>query len=145
MSDTQIQLKGWPAVAVGAVAVLLLAFKVFLVHDTLGPEQLEEVRLALQARYSGARLDDLRTAMEGGSDAEAARVATEIQAMQKIEFVSIKARGTGPVIARLEIEVDGGDPPDGQRVRYYLLEHSTLAGWRVKRESSAWSYYTKLF
>jgi len=94
MSENQIQLKGWPAIAVGVIAVIFLGFKVFLIHDTLGPEQLEEVRLSLQARYSGARLDDLRAAMEGGSREEAAEVAA-LSSSVSIERLSLGVHGTG--------------------------------------------------
>ncbi len=145
MSQVQFQLKGWPAVGAVVIAAAFLGYKVFLVHASLGPEQLEEVRVYLRAEYSGRPVDDLRDAIASGHLDRATDLAAEIQAMQDIEFVSIKARGTDEVVVRLEIEVDGGPPPDGRNVRYYIMTHSMITGWRVKRPCSSWNYYLKLF
>jgi hypothetical protein len=46
---------------------------------------------------------------------------------------------------KIEIQVAGKDPPDGKRVRYYKMSHSTVTGWRVRRETTMLSYYLKLF
>jgi hypothetical protein len=144
VKEQRIQLKGWLAVAVALVAVAFLGYRIFFVRGSLGPEQLQDVRLWLQAEYSGRYIGDLREAVASGNAAEAEALAGEIQAMQGIEFVSIGARGTDEIVVRLEIEVDGRDPPDGERVRYFVLEHSMLTGWRVRREAYWWSYYLKL-
>jgi hypothetical protein len=144
MAETRFQLTGWPAVAVAVLAVGFLGFKIFFVRGSLGPEQLEDVRFWLQAEYSGRYIEDLREAVTSGDAVQSETLAGEIQAMQRIEFVSIGARGTDEIVVRLEIEVDGQDPPDGQRVRYFMLEHSMITGWRVKREAYWWSYYLKL-
>ncbi|MCP4899597.1 MAG: hypothetical protein GY906_21740 [bacterium] len=145
MSQTQVQLKGWPAVAVIAAVVVFFGFKVFIVHSTLGPEELDGVRLWLQAEYSSMHIDDLREAVENSDKAKVNALAGEIQAAEKIEFVSIKMRGTDEVVVRLEIEVDGQDPPRGDRVRYFILDHTFGSAWHVERETSSWSYYLKLF
>jgi hypothetical protein len=145
VTETRVQLKGWPAVGLAVLAVAFLGYKIFVVRGSLGPEQLEDVRFWLQAEYSGRYIGDLREAVESGDAAGAEALAGEIQAMQGIEFVSIGARGTDEIVVRLEIEVEGQDPPDGERVRYFILEHSMLTGWRVKREAYWWSYYLKLF
>jgi len=46
---------------------------------------------------------------------------------------------------KVEVQVAGKDPPDGRRVRYFRMSHSTVTGWRVRWEASAFSYYLKLF
>ena len=144
MSESQIKLTGWPAVGVALLAVAFLGYKVFVVRGSLGPEELKEVRLWLEAEYSGRYLDDLRAAVEGHDATRAEALTDEIQAMQAIEFVSIGKRGTDEFVVRLEIEVDGRDPPDGERVRYFVLTYSEITGWRVKREAYWWSYWLKL-
>jgi hypothetical protein len=44
-STTQFQVKGWPAVAVVASVALFFGFRLLLIHGTLGPEQLDSVRM----------------------------------------------------------------------------------------------------
>ncbi len=48
-------------------------------------------------------------------------------------------------MVRVEISVAGKDPPDGKRVRYYAMSHSVVTGWYLERETTALSYYLKLF
>jgi hypothetical protein len=145
MSETQFKLTGWPAVGVALLAVAFLGYKIFVVRGSLGPEELAEVRLWLQAEYSSLHLEDLRAAVQSNDAATAESLAKEIQGMEAIEFVSIGKRGTDDFVVRLEIEVDGQDPPDGERVRYFIMEYSELLGWRVKRETYWWTYWLKLF
>lgn len=145
MTQAQFQLKGWPAVAAIVAVLAFVGFKVFLVHSTLGPKQLEDVKLWLQADYVGANIDELRDATMSGDEAKIEALAAEVLATEKIEFVSVKARGTDEVVVRVEIEVDGRDPPDGKKVRYFLLQHRMGQAWRVKWETTSWSYYLKLF
>lgn len=144
MSQTQIKLTGWPAVGVALLAVAFLGYKIFVVRGSLGPEELAEVKLWLQAEYSSRHLDELRAAVDSRDAATAEALTKEIRAMESIEFVSIGKRGTDDFVVRLEIEVDGRDPPDGERVRYFVMEHSELLGWRVKRETYWWSYWLKI-
>ena len=73
-------------------------------------------------------------------------VAEELLGLARIELPSIQARGRGDdVVVRVEIRVDGKEPPEGESVRYYRMSHSALTGWRVRRETTALSYYLKLF
>ncbi len=146
-STNQFQVKGWPAVAVLAAVAVFFGFRLLLIHGTLGPEQLDSVRMWLLAEYAGPKADALREAMAAGDEAATERLAEELLATQDIRFVSVKARGsdTDEVVVRLEVEVDGHDPPDGERVRYFVLEHSMTLGWRVVRETWAPAYYLKLF
>jgi hypothetical protein len=46
---------------------------------------------------------------------------------------------------RVEPRADGQVPPDGREVRYFRMSHSTLIGWRVRHETTAFRYYTTLF
>lgn len=69
-----------------------------------------------------------------------------LTALQRIEFASVSVRGFGSeVIVRVEPRVDGEPPPDGRRTRYYRMTYSTLTGWRLRHESTAWRYYTRRF
>ncbi|NIR45530.1 MAG: hypothetical protein GWN99_04060, partial [Gemmatimonadetes bacterium] len=44
----------------------------------------------------------------------------------EIEFTSISARGRGDdIVVKVEVQVAGEEPPDGERVRYFKMSHST--------------------
>ncbi len=145
MAQAQFQLKGWSAVVVIMLAVGFFGFKVFLVQSTLGEDQLDGIKVWLQAEYSGQHIDALREAVDSGDTETFNALAAEVEAAGKIEFVSIKARGTDEVVVRVEIQVDGHDPPRGERVRYFILKHTMGMAWWVKHETSSWSYYLKIF
>jgi len=84
-------------------------------------------------------------------DQEAVARTDAILATQNISFSSVSARGAwagrqgSEVIVRVEIQVNGGPPPDGQPVRYYRMRYRGLSGWDVGGRTSAWSYRFKLF
>ena len=56
-----------------------------------------------------------------------------------------KGREGDDVIVKVEIQVDGGPPPDGGAVRYYRMRYRGLSGWTVARRTSVWSYRLKMF
>ena len=85
-------------------------------------------------------------------DSERARAHVDsILAAQNVTFPSVSARGMwnasdgGEAIVKVEIEVDGGPPPDGEPVRYYRMRYRPLSGWSVGGKTSAWVYRLKLF
>ncbi|NIR46742.1 MAG: hypothetical protein GWN99_20260 [Gemmatimonadetes bacterium] len=140
----EIKLKGWSAVAALVVIGAVLGGKLLMERSTLETEAMEQLKLTLQGEYGSYLLHDVDADRLTNEEMEAK--AAELLELQDIRFTSIKARGRGDdVRVRVEVEVAGGDPPDGERVRYYKLSHSTLTGWRVRREITALSYYLKLF
>ncbi|MBW1988001.1 MAG: hypothetical protein JRI97_00505, partial [Deltaproteobacteria bacterium] len=65
----------------------------------------------------------------------------------KVEIVDIKGRGKKKdTIARVEVAVDGGPPPDGEEVRYLYMEKAPFGGgWRVKGDASALVWHLRLW
>ena len=139
----KIELKGWKAVAALAIIAGVIGGKLLLERSTLATEATEEIKLYLRGEYIAGALRDFDTAQMTDEEMEAK--AQELLKLEDIQFTSISARGHGDdVRVKLEVQVAGQDPPDGQPVRYYKLSHSALTGWRVRRENTALSYYLKL-
>ena len=65
-----------------------------------------------------------------------------------VQFTSMAARGmmgSGVVIVRAEVTVDGGAPPDGRPVRYFWVSRKFGGdGWLVVGETDAYQYFMEL-
>ncbi len=148
MPDSQeirIQLRGWKAVAAVLVAVAVAGFT-FLNSRSLDQKDMRPVIDVLEADYARLGLGQLRPAVEAGDEEAAAAAAAEMTARAgRVRLTSIRAKGssTEPIV-RVEIEVDGKAPPDNRPVRYFQMRYSTVTGWRMVRETTAFAYYTKL-
>lgn len=150
----EIKLKG-PTAVIGVVALLLFgAYRMNSMETELETEALDELKAYLAAEYAGKDVAALSEALESPQtlDPEQAKVqADEILANQNITFPSVSARGFwdakdgGDAVVRVEIQVDGGPPPDGVATRYYRMRYRPLSGWRVGGRTSVWSYRLKLF
>lgn len=46
------------------------------------------------------------------------------------------------MIAKVQVTVNGGPPPDGQSIRYFYVSNNSDGTWTVLSESDA-SYYTR--
>ena len=135
-----VTLTGWPAVVVLVLAVGLYGLTFLVSRKTLDDEALAPIRLQLQGEYTSALLPALDPA---SPDPEAVERITELD---QLELTSVSARGSGEdVVVRVEPRVNGQVPPDGREVRYYRMSYSALTGWRVRHETTAFGYYTKLF
>ena len=138
----KIELKGPKAIAVLLIIAAVIVGKFMIERSTLTTEATQEIKLYLQGEYVADQLKEFDPASMTNEEMEAK--ARELLKLDQIEFTSINARGRGDdVRVKLEIQVAGADPPDGQRVRYYQLSHSTVTGWRIRREITALSYYLK--
>jgi hypothetical protein len=138
----KIELTGGKAIAALLIIAAIVGGKFVLERSTLTTEAAEELKLYLRGEYASRMLHDFDT--EGATDEELEAKGAELLKLEDIQFTKMSARGRGEdVRVRLEIQVGGADPPDGKRVRYYLMSHSTLTGWRVRWEISALSYYLK--
>jgi len=72
--------------------------------------------------------------------------AADVLRRSDVEIRSITARGfSDNVVARIEIAVHGGPPPDGRALRYVRLLHGSLTGWRAVGETTRLRYYTWLW
>ncbi len=140
----KVQLKGLPAVLVIVVIVVGAAGKFYLERSTLESEAVERIKLQLQGEYSARELSNVDVDQLSAAELEAA--AEQLMSLSDIVFTSTAARGKGDdVVVRVEISVAGKDPPDGKGVRYYVMSHSVVTGWHLERETTALSYYLKLF
>jgi hypothetical protein len=141
--ETKIKLTGPQAIAAVVVIVAVVAIQFLNRQQTLQTEAVDQIKLHLSAEYARQHLPELQRATQG-VDLDEARVEEMVRQMStdNIDIVDIGARGRGgEFVARVEVEVEGADPPDGRRIRYFKMTHSTLVGWRVVRTTSKWSYY----
>jgi divalent metal cation (Fe/Co/Zn/Cd) transporter len=143
MTEKTITLKGpWAFIAL----LFIGAFTIFQYSDrdrTLESDAVEVIKPWLIAEYTRNILPQLQEMVDNPSGKE-----KQIEALVKniardnIQIVSIQARGKGDDVAvQVEIEVDGKEPPDGKRIRYFRMSHSTVIGWQYEYEISKWRYY----
>ncbi len=148
----EVKLTGVNAV----IAIVLLGgfavYRVSAMQTELKTDALQELKLFLAAEYAKKGAADLSGALESGqpmSGQEAVAPTNALLATQRITFPSVSARGVwqggGEVVAKVQIQVDGGPPPDGDSVRYYRMRYRSLSGWEVKGRTSAWAYWLKVF
>jgi hypothetical protein len=135
-----ITLRGWPAVVALVIVAGLYGLTFVVSRRALDDKALEQIRHQLRGEYTAALLPGVDPS-HPDPDAVA-----RLTALERIEFASVSVRGFGnDVIVRVEPRVDGEPPPDGRDVRYYRMSHSALTGWRVRHQSTAWRYYTRVF
>jgi hypothetical protein len=135
-----VTLTGWPAVIVIVLALGIYGLTFVVSREALDDEALAPIRLQLQGEYALKLLPDVDPATPDPGAVE------RITELDRLELTSVSARGSGEdVVVRVEPRVNGQVPPDGREVRYYRMSYSTLTGWRVQHETTAFSYYTKLF
>jgi len=140
----KIELKGWKAIAALVIIAAAIVWKFAAERSTLATEAADEIKLWLRAEYLAAGMEGFDPSQL--SEEEAQAKGEELLGLSEIEFTSIGARGRGDdIVVKVEVRVAGKDPPDGRRTRYFRMSHSTVTGWRVRWEASAFSYYLKLF
>jgi hypothetical protein len=135
-----ITLRGWPAVVALVIVAGLYGATFVVGRRALDDKVLEQIRHQLRGEYTTALLPGVDPRHP---DPEA---VAKLTALERIKFASVSVRGFGSnVIVRVEPRVDGEPPPDGRDVRYYRMSYSALTGWRVRHQSTAWRYYTRVF
>jgi hypothetical protein len=135
-----LALRGWPAVIALVVVVGLYGLTFVISRRALDDRALAPIRHQLQGEYTAALLPGVDT-----QNPDPAAV-DRLTALDHIDFASVSVRGFGSdVIVRVEPRVDGAPPPDGRDVRYYRMSYSTLTGWRLRHETTALRYYTRLY
>jgi ABC-type uncharacterized transport system substrate-binding protein len=145
---TQIKLTGWKAIAVVAVVVAIVTFRLVSQNRTLQTDAVDQIKTELAAEYARQLLPQLqRAAQNPQSPTDESETEQLVRKLSRdnIEIASIAARGRGDdIVVQVEIEVDGGPPPDGESTRYYKMEYSTVTGWRLRYEVGKWSYVLTL-
>jgi hypothetical protein len=145
MSETRIELTGWKAILVAILILGVSGYRFYSRFPTVSDDGRAALREWLVKDYTGR-----------GPKALAQRVADyraglpdqplELPAeMPHVEFVSVSGHGSrDAMVVRTEISVDGGPPPDDQRVRYLFLTTKVGGGWMVLAESDSFQYYEAL-
>ena len=143
----EIQLTGWKAVAAIVIVVIAALWGVASRNATLDTEAKDVVKTWVSAEYTRKALAKNFPDGKIPDDPELAQEnIDELLAAGKISIPSIKARGgSGSLVVRVEVLVDGKTPPDGKSVRYYRMNHSHITGWTMDRESNKFMYYLALF
>ena len=143
MNELKIPIKGWAALPVALALMGFLVYRMLTIQSTLASEASEELRFWLRAQYAREALGEIDV-----EKLDKRQVDPKVQRIldaRKVEVISIRARGTDPIYVKIRIQVDGREPPDGRSTRYYIMEHSSVSGWRVRREISALAYYLHIF
>jgi len=139
-SSAGITLRGWPAVIALVVIVGLYGLTFVVSRRALGDDGLTPIRHQLQGEYAAVLLPGVDPQNPDPAAVE------RLTALEHIEFASVSVRGFGSdVIVRVEPRVDGAPPPDGRDARYFEMTYSSLTGWRLEHQTTAWRYYTRLF
>jgi len=145
MGETRIELTGWKAILVAVLVLGFTGYRIYSRFPTVNDDGREALRTWLVKDYTGRgpkalaqRVADYRA----GLPDRPAAVPTE---EPRVEFVSLSAHGwRDAMVVRSEVSVDGGQPPDGQPVRYLFLTTKVEGGWIVLSESDPFRYYTAL-
>jgi hypothetical protein len=145
MSAT-IRLSGGKAIAAIALIAGLAAFQFLAQTSTLSNHAAAQIKIHLASDYTRFSMPEIQQAAQ--SPSVSLEQVTDLVARidpENIEIVSISARGSGDeIVARVEVAVAGGTPPDGRRVRYFKMRHSMLTGWTVDHPTTAASYYLSI-
>lgn len=149
MSDqvqVQFQFRGWMAIPVLIAIVAFFGWKHHSLQEALGDELKVRIRDEVVAEYTRARLPGVQDALDSGNTAHASSLAGEMIAAEDVELVAPAIKGINDKrqLVRVGIRVRGAAPTTGKAVRYYEVER-VLGNWRIVRERSSFSWYTKLF
>jgi len=134
--------------AVILIIVILVAWRVFVIRAEAPEAVKEPLREALAVEYAGQALPSIEASVAANDlDSLSKRFSNLKTTMETIEVSSITARTASEdgIYIRAEVRVNGGDPPDGRTVRYFLFGRSSIAGWHYQRDATAFEYYTTLF
>ena len=141
------QLKGWQAAVVVAAILGIVAFQCARRIQTVDNSARFAIGVSLTREYQGRSLKEQvheyvkRRASSGAAEEPSASVVP----IPMVELESVRAHGSKDVmVARVEVTVNGGPPPDGRRVRYLDLMRSVDGRWLVVADSDAYHYMFSL-
>ena len=137
MQGKEIEIKGWPAVAILAVFVLIGGFRYCSTSSEISPQARESIQTYLDARYAAHFLDDPEFLANPDEMAE--------ELLAGVDIVDIKVKGRKEKIVRVEIAVNGQAPPDGESIKYFRVTDSMMMGEVFEGEVTSFSWHLKLF
>jgi hypothetical protein len=145
VAETRIELTGWKAIVVGALILAVSGYRISTRIRTVSDEGQQALRTWLVKDYTGRGPKDLAKRV-ADYRAGLPQQPLDLPAVEpSVQFVSVSGHGSrDAMIVRTEISVDGGAPPDGQRVRYLFLTTKYEGGWMVLSESNSYQYYETL-
>ena len=150
----EIKLNGPTAVAAIALFGGFVVYRMTTMQTELETDALEELKSYLAVEYQAGDVSALSAKLETNQPMSADEAQAHVDAIvsaSDITFDSVDARGMwegrngGEVIVKVGVLVAGGDPPDGERTRYYRMRYRPLAGWKVGARTSVWAYRLKMF
>lgn len=141
------QLRGWQAAVVGAAIVGVVAYQCARRIQTVDDSARFAIGVSLTREYQGKGLREqvqeyLKQKASGNVPTEPPPSDAPIP---RVELVSVKAHGSNDVmVAKVEVGVNGGPPPDGRSVRYLDLMRSVDGRWLVVADSDSYHYMISL-
>lgn len=120
-----------PTVLVGATSCDIAAN--FFAPD-LDDEAVATIAQQLSAEYTRHELAGVRGGTPTSDQVQNLENAGDVT-LHDVDMVYNKRKEA--YVVRVSPRVAGGPPPDGRMERYFLMKHSVMSGWRLKREVSA--------
>ena len=146
MAEIRIELTGWKAIVAAVLFVCMFAFRVYLHVPKVPDEGREELRTWLVKDYTGRGSKDVAQRVADYRAGKPVRSLDLPSVLPDVELVSVSAHGgRDAMVVRTEVCVDGGQPPEGQPVRYLFLTTKYEGGWMVLSESDSYRYFRALF
>jgi hypothetical protein len=142
------ELRGWQAVVVAVGLVAGVGYQCARRIRTVDEGARFAIGVSLTREYMGTDLKSqvqqyLREKASHSAPAEPPVSATPIP---NVEVLSVAAHGSADVqVAKVEVSVNGGPPPDRRSVRYLDLMRSVDGRWMVVADSDAYHYMRSLF
>jgi hypothetical protein len=146
MAEMRIELTGWKAILAAVLFLCMFVVRVYLHVPKVPDEGREELRTWLVKDYTGRGPKDLAQRVADYRAGKPVQPLDIPAVLPNVELVSVSAHGwRDAMVVRTEVSVDGGQPPDGQPVRYLFLTTKFDGGWMVLSESDSYRYYRALF
>lgn len=142
------ELKGWQAIVVAAGLVAGFGYQCARRIRTVDEAARFAIGVSLTREYMGT---DLKSQVqqylrEKASHSAPAEPPPSSMPIPNVEILAVTAHGSADVqVAKVEVRVNGGPPPDGRGVRYLDLMRTIDGRWVVVADSDAYHYMRSLF
>jgi hypothetical protein len=137
----EVVVRGWWAVTVVLAAALAVVLNAAIWRSALPAGGREAVERALATEYRIRRLAGVD--LPSGASRE---LAEALARLNDVSVRSVRAKGWGfNRIARVEVTVAGGQPPDGRSVRYLHVRCGPIVECLVVNEVSRAKYWLGLW
>jgi hypothetical protein len=141
------QLRGWQGAVVGVAIVGVVAYQCARRIQTVDDSARFAIGVSLTREYQGRGLkEQVQEYLKQRASGEAPKEPPPSDVpIPMVALVSVKGHGLQDVmVAKVEVTVNGGPPPDGRSVRYLDLMRSVDGRWLVVADSDAYHYMISL-